>query len=218
MPHYQSRQLILMHSPRLMACRCGQSQSSSSRPHSSHERKQEHAQNVIKPKSLFIFGINGYTSSHLCHRMKAKGWSISGTVRNISRLPSQPPYNWQVYEFDPGMVAISRSSGLSSSSASGTTDGPLSQEGLETLSTSSHVLLSIPPLGLPRYDPVLQEQLKLLDDFKGGWLGYLSSTSVYGDWGGEMVDEEVIPRPGTAKGIQVGGGLRGTVMIYGTGD
>ena len=80
------------------------------------------------------------------------------------------------------------------------------------LATASHVLSSVPPEGetdpvLARYGDVLpspQRKLGSLStgtapaasdpslrwgDEKGSWLGYLSSTGVYGDTGGAWVDE-----------------------------
>ncbi|MGX7925011.1 SDR family NAD(P)-dependent oxidoreductase [Tsuneonella sp. HG094] len=52
------------------------------------------------------------------------------------------------------------------------------------LSRASHVLSSVPP-GADG-DPVLS---RYGDGLRGGWLGYLSSTGVYGDTGGAWVDE-----------------------------
>ena len=51
------------------------------------------------------------------------------------------------------------------------------------LATATHVLSSVPPDG---DDPVLVAYGEQLD---GKWLGYLSSTGVYGDTGGAWVDE-----------------------------
>lgn len=53
------------------------------------------------------------------------------------------------------------------------------------LADASHVLSSVPPGG-EGCDPVLDAYGPLLD---GKWLGYLSSTGVYGDSGGAWVDE-----------------------------
>ncbi len=66
-----------------------------------------------------------------------------------------------------------------------------SAPGRDMLAASSHILSSIPPMGLPIYDPVLQQQLKLLvgERSRTTWFGYLSSTGVYGDWKGDWVDE-----------------------------
>ena len=53
------------------------------------------------------------------------------------------------------------------------------------LAGSSHVLSSVPPGG-EATDPVLDTYG---DALRGKWLGYLSSTGVYGDCGGAWVDE-----------------------------
>ena len=53
------------------------------------------------------------------------------------------------------------------------------------LADSSHVLSSVPPSG-EGVDPVLDRYGATL---AGKWLGYLSSTGVYGDCGGAWVDE-----------------------------
>lgn len=68
-------------------------------------------------------------------------------------------------------------------------DGTLSfdDEGnvLVALADASHVLSSVPPGG-EGGDPVLERYGETLP---GKWLGYLSSTGVYGDTGGAWVDE-----------------------------
>ncbi len=52
------------------------------------------------------------------------------------------------------------------------------------IGTSTHILSSVPPSG--DADPVLARYGPM---FGGRWLGYLSSTGVYGDAGGAWVDE-----------------------------
>jgi nucleoside-diphosphate-sugar epimerase len=54
----------------------------------------------------------------------------------------------------------------------------------EALATATHVLSSVPPA--EGQDPVLARYGDALDQ---GWLGYLSSTGVYGDTAGAWVDE-----------------------------
>lgn len=54
------------------------------------------------------------------------------------------------------------------------------------LAASSHVLSSVPPSGETGADPVLAAYGDALGH---GWLGYLSSTGVYGDAQGAWVDE-----------------------------
>lgn len=56
---------------------------------------------------------------------------------------------------------------------------------LLALADSSHVLSSVPPGG-EGLDPVLEAYGSSL---AGKWLGYLSSTGVYGDTGGAWIDE-----------------------------
>ena len=52
---------------------------------------------------------------------------------------------------------------------------------------ASHILSSVPPDRESGLDPVFETYR---DDFGKSWLGYLSSTGVYGDAGGAWVDEE----------------------------
>jgi hypothetical protein len=63
------------------------------------------------------------------------------------------------------------------------------------LADSSHVLSSVPPNG-EGLDPVLEAYAASLT---GKWLGYLSSTGVYGDTGGAWIDE-------SAHSVGFGGG------------
>lgn len=58
----------------------------------------------------------------------------------------------------------------------------------------SHVLVSAPPDGEPG-DPSLRCLAPLLADLPLAWVGYLSTTGVYGCTGGAWVDETAPPRP-----------------------
>jgi nucleoside-diphosphate-sugar epimerase len=62
---------------------------------------------------------------------------------------------------------------------------------------ASHILSSVPPDGATGRDPMLDRFGALLEAH-AGWVGYLSSTGVYGDTGGAWVDESA----------PVGGGRR----------
>lgn len=55
------------------------------------------------------------------------------------------------------------------------------------LATASHILSSVPPVA--GSDPVLNQYGKVLASAPAKWIGYLSSTGVYGDAGGAWVDE-----------------------------
>jgi nucleoside-diphosphate-sugar epimerase len=64
----------------------------------------------------------------------------------------------------------------------------------------SHVLVSAPPDGAAG-DPTLRCLGPLLHDLPLEWLGYLSTTGVYGCTGGAWVDEAATPRPGAARSL-----------------
>ncbi|BEV02571.1 SDR family NAD(P)-dependent oxidoreductase [Novosphingobium olei] len=59
---------------------------------------------------------------------------------------------------------------------------------LAALAKASHVLSSVPP-DRAGTEPVLEGYGPALRDWPGKWIGYLSSTGVYGDAGGAWVDE-----------------------------
>lgn len=70
---------------------------------------------------------------------------------------------------------------------------------LARLGEASHVLSSVPPDRAQGSDPVLEAYG---DALAGRWLGYLSSTGVYGDAGGAWVDES------TPTVVETGAGRR----------
>lgn len=65
------------------------------------------------------------------------------------------------------------------------------------LADISHVLISIPPDG--DGDPVLAEHGSDLASLRPRWIGYLSTTGVYGDHKGGWVDEDTPPTPGSQR-------------------
>ena len=62
----------------------------------------------------------------------------------------------------------------------------------------THVLVTIPP-DAEGCDPVLTHLGSLLADLPLRWVGYLSTTGVYGDTGGAWVDESTAPAPGLGR-------------------
>ncbi|WP_254967279.1 SDR family oxidoreductase [Cyanobium sp. CH-040] len=62
----------------------------------------------------------------------------------------------------------------------------------------THVLVTAPPDGGPG-DPTLRCLGPLLRELPLQWLGYLSTTGVYGDTGGAWVEESAPPRPGPGR-------------------
>jgi nucleoside-diphosphate-sugar epimerase len=68
----------------------------------------------------------------------------------------------------------------------------------DAIASATHILSSVPPAG-DGSDPVLAAHGDRLAQSKARWIGYLSSTGVYGDAGGAWVDE-ASPRQGRRAG------------------
>ncbi|MGE3832166.1 MAG: SDR family oxidoreductase [Parvibaculaceae bacterium] len=125
---------------------------------------------------LFCFGY-GYCAQALAKQLLPQGWTISGTGRL--------PYN----------LAQMRLEGVTAWEFGGR--APLPREALDGV---THLLISIPPDEAG--DPVLRSGAKQLAERarQFAWVGYLSTTGVYGDRGGEWVDEDSALEPSTARG------------------
>lgn len=67
------------------------------------------------------------------------------------------------------------------------------------LDQATHLLISVAPG--PDGDPVLAELRDEIAQREFDWVGYLSTTGVYGDRGGGWVDETAALRPSTKRGI-----------------
>ena len=66
------------------------------------------------------------------------------------------------------------------------------------LKNVTHLLSCIPP-DANGLDPVLLSLKKQIEDMPLKWVGYLSTTGVYGDCKGEWVDESQMPKPELAR-------------------
>ena len=122
---------------------------------------------------LFCFGL-GYSAGFLARALAGEGWSIAGTSRTGAAASDG--------------VRIHRFSRLA----------PLA-DAARDLAGTTHLLLSVPPDEAG--DPVLAEHgsdLAGLADLR--WLGYLSTTGVYGDRGGGRVDETAALTPSGERG------------------
>ena len=108
---------------------------------------------------LLILGM-GYTATRLAARLRSDGWEVIGTTRDG---------RGGTVRFDPRVAGAT-----------------LTHEVSAALATATHVLNSVPPDDAG--DPVL-DTLGARLAAGGRWLGYLSSTGVYGDTGGAWVDE-----------------------------
>lgn len=128
--------------------------------------------------TLFCFGL-GYTASALSKRLMAQGWSVRGTSRSEAACAELTEHGIAAWTFDR--------------------DRPLA-DAAAALDRVTHIISSVPPDAAG--DPVI--------DHHGGhiaglstplkWAGYLSTTGVYGDRGGGLVDEASDRRPATVRG------------------
>ena len=127
-----------------------------------------------KSPVLLSFG-HGYTARALARRLLAKGWRVIGTTRSETRAEAIRATGAEVVIW-PLFKA-----------------GPL-------LDLATHILVSAGPEAGD--DPVLMHCAGALgartDQFD--WIGYLSTTGVYGDRGGGWVDETSACTPATERG------------------
>ena len=130
-------------------------------------------------KKLFCFGY-GYVAEYLAKALKAEDrtWQICGTTTSIEKLNMMREEGIKSYLFS--------------------NDAPLGDP-LYMLDGVTHILISVPPNRFG--DPVFQAHARdILQIPSVEWIGYLSSISVYGDHGGEWVDETTEIRPGAERG------------------
>ena len=66
------------------------------------------------------------------------------------------------------------------------------------IAAASHILVTVGP-GVDG-DPVLRRYAGAIAASPARWIGYLSSTVVYGDRGGDWVDEDTRPMPSQPRG------------------
>lgn len=133
----------------------------------------------VDRKRLFCFGY-GYTADYLGHALQndGEGWTVGGTIRDKERQRELLARRVRARIFDE--------------------DHAISDP--ETLfDRFTHLLISIPPdadgdmvFNMHAQDIARLKNLK--------WVGYLSSTGVYGDRDGGMVSETSEVRPTSARG------------------
>lgn len=141
---------------------------------------------------LFCFGL-GFTARTLAQRCLAGGWSVTGTTRseeNRRALTGQG--------FD-SILLFDR-------------DRPL-ESPADSLRDITHILLSAPPDA--QGDPVLDRHAR---DFAAlpnlRWLGYLSTTGVYGNHDGAWVDEDSELSPSSPRSVRRAAAERGWLNLW----
>ncbi len=118
---------------------------------------------------------HGYSASALARVLIPQGWQIIGTTREAQG------------------VARLRAQGVEAVLWPGESLTP-------ALARATHILSSIAPG--PMGDPVLAHHTAEIAASRAKWVGYLSTTGVYGDHAGGWVDENTALAPGTDRGRQ----------------
>jgi nucleoside-diphosphate-sugar epimerase len=156
-----------------------------------------HGNTPNKPLKLFIFGL-GYTGKAVAKYFQEEhNWDVAGTCRSEKELE-------ELRSSDVGVAACLYD----------THEGVDEQEELP-LTSASHILVTIPPNGASTgqdhgqaqdyrqdLDPKIIDSLIHASQAKTlQWVGYISSTSVYGDHNGAFVDEDSEVRAFDGKGL-----------------
>lgn len=133
---------------------------------------------MSESRKFFCFGY-GYACDYIAHDlMQMGGWSIAGTTRDLEKKENLKARGISAFTFDE--------------------QSPLTDPAY-LLRDVTHILISTPPDD--RGDPVFNMHGA---DFAGfpnlQWVGYLSTTGVYGDRGGDWVDETTELRPTSKRG------------------
>ncbi len=130
-------------------------------------------------KRLFCFGL-GYTGERLAAALVAEGWSVGGTCRSAEACAALAEKNIDAHVFDR--------------------DHPLA-DAPAALAGATHILNSVPPDDAG--DAVLDCHADSIAHGEGvEWIGYLSTTGVYGNHHGRWVDEETPVRPSGERGAR----------------
>ena len=112
-------------------------------------------------RRLFIFGL-GYSGLEIAKLARAEGWSVAGTCTTADKAARLAADGIEAHPFD-GTAPLDAAA----------------------FGESSHVVCTVAPGS--GGDPALGTSPALLG--RARWLGYLSTTGVYGDHGGGWVDE-----------------------------
>jgi nucleoside-diphosphate-sugar epimerase len=129
---------------------------------------------VPVPRRLFCFGL-GFSALALARALKPQGFALAGTCRSEAKAESLRAEGIEAFVYGPDHA-------LDKAALSGVT----------------HLLLSVPPD--ERGDPVALAFETELKSLPLAWAGYLSTTGVYGDRGGDWVDETSALTPSGERG------------------
>lgn len=126
---------------------------------------------------LFCFGY-GYSCDYLGHELARQGWSLAGTTRSTEKRDALNARGIEAHLFDY--------------------ECPL-PDPLFVLKDTTHLVISTPP-GDDGDPAFLMHAHEILQLPSLQWIGYLSTTGVYGDRDGEWVSEASEVRPTSQRG------------------
>lgn len=133
---------------------------------------------AASPGHLFCFGM-GYSAGALADSLLTDGWTVTGTCRSPESAAALEARGIEALLFDA--------------------TAPL-EDIRSHLRRATHVLSSVPP-SKDTADPVLEYHFAdLADLIDCRWIGYLSTTGVYGDRNGGWVDEDSAQEPTGPRG------------------
>ena len=115
---------------------------------------------------------HGYSAQALSRRLIPLGWRVIGTTRSVDKAARLAAMGVEALIW-PGDISAA-------------------------LGEATHLLTSVAPDGAG--DPVLRALGAEIAAAGLGWVGYLSTTAVYGHHNGDWVDEETPLAPTTARG------------------
>ncbi len=133
-----------------------------------------HFSGMMKSRTLLSFG-HGFSSQALATRLLGEGWRFVGTTRSAEKAQQVAQTGVEPIIWPGSDVA-------------------------ELLDEATHLLISAAPDA--EGDPVLRELKQQISARAGQfeWVGYLSTTGVYGDHEGGWVDESTPLTPSTRRG------------------
>lgn len=126
-------------------------------------------------RHILFFGY-GFCAKTLAPLLAARGWRLSATCRDGEKQAALKAENITPLFLDGAPLTAAQLDGI------------------------THILLSAAPdeEGDPAL-PLIKDALAAIDE-KPQWMGYLSTTGVYGDHGGAWVDEETPSGPLSTRG------------------
>ena len=129
--------------------------------------------------NIFCFGF-GQVAENFINKIKSENYKISLSTTSSSKTcqKSFNGFNYENYFFK---------------------DESYDNKIIEKLKKADHILISIPPT--KKFDPVIKNFSKIIENCKPKWITYLSATSVYGDHKGEWVNEESLTKPTSSNGL-----------------